>query len=63
MIFPHETGAALTGLSVKPATAIVATAKDEATRKDPARLRNLLAKKLFNIGVSSNQCEDKYGGN
>ena len=62
MIFPHETGAALTGLSVKPATAMVATAMDEATRKDPARLRNLLVKEFLNIGVSSNQCEDKYGG-
>lgn len=52
-IFPHETGAALTGLSVKPATAIVATAMDEATRKDPARLRNLPVIEFLNIRILS----------
>jgi hypothetical protein len=53
MICPNDTGAALTGLSVRPATAIVATAIDEATRKEPALLRSLLVIEFLNIRILS----------
>ena len=49
VIFPHETGAAPTGLPVKPATAMVATAMDEARRKDPALLRCWPMNEFLNI--------------
>jgi hypothetical protein len=54
VMLPNETGAALTGLSVKPATAIVATAMDETTRKDPALLRCWPVIEFLNISNLSN---------
>jgi hypothetical protein len=53
MTVPCDTGAALAGLSVKPATATDATATDEARRNDPVRLRNLLVKEFLNMGILS----------
>jgi hypothetical protein len=53
VMLPNETGAALTGLSVRPATAIVATAIDEATRKEPALLRSLPVMEFLNIRILS----------
>jgi len=53
VICPNETGAALTGLSVKPATAIVATAIDEAKMQELVLRRSLLVIEFVNIRVLS----------
>jgi hypothetical protein len=53
MICPNETGAALTGLSVKPATAIDATATDEARMNELVLRRSLLVTEFLNIRILS----------
>jgi hypothetical protein len=53
VIFPHETGAALTGLSVTPATATVATAIEEARMNELVLRRSLLVIEFVNIRVLS----------
>jgi hypothetical protein len=53
VMLPNETGAALTGLSVKPATEIVATAIDEARMKELVLRRSLLVIEFLNIRVLS----------
>ena len=53
MICPNETGAALTELSVTPATAIVATAIDEARMQELVLRRSLLMTEFLNIRVLS----------
>jgi hypothetical protein len=53
LICPNETGAALTGLSVTPATAIVATAIDEARMQELVLRRSLLMTEFLNIRVLS----------
>jgi hypothetical protein len=53
LICPNETGAALTELSVTPATAIVATAIDEARMQELVLRRSLLMTEFLNIRVLS----------
>jgi hypothetical protein len=60
-IFPNDTGAALTGLSVKPATAILAIATDEARSNELVLLRNLLKSVFLGMGILSESCAPKYG--
>jgi hypothetical protein len=53
LICPNETGAALTGLSVKPATATVATAIEEARMNELVLRRSLLVTEFLNIRILS----------
>jgi hypothetical protein len=51
----------LTGLSVKPATAKLAIATDEARSNELVLLRNLLESEFLGMGILSESCALKYG--